>query len=1341
MTKKIESKIIFKNGEKLDLPTELEAGEFGFAIDDGSLVIGSDGRYGQPQHARTEYPYKNIEVLTELTDQTFAKMHGDRMREGINYDYYYSELDADKLAWSDVRVEIEGEYFPYIISVDDGVTLFIDYAVTDGTSGTPIRDGQLIVWYDDAMNAPTFTDRSSQPRDKYLTAPANYDARDVFNQIKFRFLLSQDHSEIRMQYKNYLFENATLQFKVSRPIASIIDVAPKPLAFKVAGFHQAPPPPDVEIEDGDEWDFQFKWSADGVTFMAYGISSDEDGNIYLAGGYSDEEYAYYATVYHFLGKDYEDDPYFGNGSLLKINPQGQLIWQRNINGDFDTIHTDMTSVATFKNETNLTEVWACASTQPQVAPAINTTILYYYTKNIHGNITGYDENGDALLNSNYVHSTNERDIIFTTIKVIENDLIVAGTLSATLIEPQSGGYSASGTNDPFVARISRDTGEVIWSSTYQRVEDDPYFQSAASTDIAIDDNGNVYMGLMYYDSRYSVVKYNSAGAMLWARSISIPYIQVVKLGVNPDGSITVVSKSSNDLGYTALDPVHIVKFSSNGQFLTSKTILYGDTGSENDSLVLASNSTHIFMAVHKFAEGTTFNQTCHSTIIYKMDLDYTIVSQSIVDLADISNYSEYLLKLDAKDDFIYLSLSQTEGSLDQRTAAVAVVKLDTDLNGTTNFSDNIRVYDAANTGFYIDSFGAGSITENDVTNPAHTVATGILVPESSTVDIKTVETIDDGILIPTVYPINDIQVITNDYWVANSVETDTAHINTVNFSPLILPYHDVIPNPDDSKIDSAGNVYTLVRLWGTHSRVQNITSTSTDDTPLNYYRAYFAIEKRNSTGDLIWSKRYGVARAYFPDTEFYLYFDTDDVIDGMQFTVDTSGIYITFASNFVKTVVDTNIGIHDGVPVIINPGSQIRYSAFAVMKISLAGSVVWARNLSVSNNADVPVGRLKINTDSNQVIVSLSRGAQSNTVNILSTYTFTKSTGDFITYQIKDIGDNRRDPIIAMTPDGEGGYLTIKPTMNDDSLAYFGWDFTNPAEFHLTKHGTNLAPVWATRVSVDAIDGILFSILNPASLVVNPTSGDIYVLGTVTHNPGQAGAETENSRPGPGVGHTYRFFMKFNSDGEFQHYKAYEYLLAENTEAYLLAQPMTDGSLLDCYYNTYPFTSDYKIGKVSAGISGSTIASMCYVMFPYGRGRIVDTFSTEGDAIRVVSLYRMYDFQGFIDLDPGCFALSEDAIYIHMKYIYGEAGLSIIKMPLIGDFKMPKNFFKNNVSALPVSIPFTTEHLDSGDIDYVRTPSSPYFTSGDIVVLDIVASMTIDGTSLVQTYKSPLGEP
>ncbi len=213
------TKIIFLRGKSEELPYTLSPGELAFATDEGRLFIGSDPIYGQPQYRRSEFPGQNIEILTENSGDLFAKMHGDRLREGGGLDFYDARLEPYQSSWTAVRIPVGDEFIDYTLHDVSSVACFIDYTVTNN-AGIPLRMGNMLMNYSTGMAAPVLTDNGTTRRDLTLMAEANYLPEQVYGLMAFRFkLIDGAEPTLIFQYCNYTDQSLNLRFKMSRPEA------------------------------------------------------------------------------------------------------------------------------------------------------------------------------------------------------------------------------------------------------------------------------------------------------------------------------------------------------------------------------------------------------------------------------------------------------------------------------------------------------------------------------------------------------------------------------------------------------------------------------------------------------------------------------------------------------------------------------------------------------------------------------------------------------------------------------------------------------------------------------------------------------------------------------------------------------------------------------------------------------------------------------------------------------------------------------------------------------------------------------------------------------------------
>lgn len=159
------SKIQLRRGKQQQLDVNsLDTGEMGFATDTGRLFIGTDPNEYGLWSGRTLLPYDNIEVLTEASLDTFARLH-DRMSrmcgpvglsEGIISRRPYAEaiMDANITSWTNLPVlRTDANGFlqdalteELVLSQSQSVAAIIEYFIFNDTN--IVRSGTLTVTHD-----------------------------------------------------------------------------------------------------------------------------------------------------------------------------------------------------------------------------------------------------------------------------------------------------------------------------------------------------------------------------------------------------------------------------------------------------------------------------------------------------------------------------------------------------------------------------------------------------------------------------------------------------------------------------------------------------------------------------------------------------------------------------------------------------------------------------------------------------------------------------------------------------------------------------------------------------------------------------------------------------------------------------------------------------------------------------------------------------------------------------------------------------------------------------------------------------------------------------------------
>lgn len=224
------SKIQVRGGLEIELPgaptslnplvfsEPLAPGELAFTRDTGRLFIGMDPTTGQPNLTRTAFPYQNVEILTENSTDVITDIIGTSLREISNQQFFYqADLQASVGAWQDILVNID-DTAP-VTFVFNGSTLLcsIEYFVYAKT-GDPLRQGMLHVLQDStSAEAQIVESRVAAIR---TDVSDTVDPETAESNINFRIYRSgvDDTQHMRFSYTNALPVEATMYFRVSRPI-------------------------------------------------------------------------------------------------------------------------------------------------------------------------------------------------------------------------------------------------------------------------------------------------------------------------------------------------------------------------------------------------------------------------------------------------------------------------------------------------------------------------------------------------------------------------------------------------------------------------------------------------------------------------------------------------------------------------------------------------------------------------------------------------------------------------------------------------------------------------------------------------------------------------------------------------------------------------------------------------------------------------------------------------------------------------------------------------------------------------------------------------------------------
>jgi hypothetical protein len=206
------SKIQLRRGPEIDLPgypsntipldfTEgLAAGELAFAVDTGRLFIGSDPAQGSVNYKRIEFPYRNIEVLTEAARGTLLRIHEGFTREQTSGSFFSTTLDPSS-EWMDVQLLDKDQNVRSVIFSGLDLLGSIDYFAFVGSR--PLEGGKI-----------TF---ASDPHDLSVTVDVS---RSVSiggpSPLEFRAIFQNDPQGYVLQYLNDSSDRVYLFFRTTR---------------------------------------------------------------------------------------------------------------------------------------------------------------------------------------------------------------------------------------------------------------------------------------------------------------------------------------------------------------------------------------------------------------------------------------------------------------------------------------------------------------------------------------------------------------------------------------------------------------------------------------------------------------------------------------------------------------------------------------------------------------------------------------------------------------------------------------------------------------------------------------------------------------------------------------------------------------------------------------------------------------------------------------------------------------------------------------------------------------------------------------------------------------------
>ena len=234
------SKIKLRRGPEQDLPGKpisldppkfepgLEDAEIAFTVDSGRLFIGHSPNQSQPNYKRTEFPFQNIEILTEASTSTLRQIFNFLRRDEGSGSFFKATLPpTEEGEWLDVRVERSlGTIQAFHISGEEVIASIEYYIVEQDEQGViPLRTGTLRVLSETGGDDALLRDEALALRRLDLATPAALDGNQAFDNVAFRVTRGGTIGEryFRFMYTTLAMDNpVTLYFRIARPLNDTI---------------------------------------------------------------------------------------------------------------------------------------------------------------------------------------------------------------------------------------------------------------------------------------------------------------------------------------------------------------------------------------------------------------------------------------------------------------------------------------------------------------------------------------------------------------------------------------------------------------------------------------------------------------------------------------------------------------------------------------------------------------------------------------------------------------------------------------------------------------------------------------------------------------------------------------------------------------------------------------------------------------------------------------------------------------------------------------------------------------------------------------------------------------
>jgi uncharacterized repeat protein (TIGR02543 family) len=355
------------------------------------------------------------------------------------------------------------------------------------------------------------------------------------------------------------------------------------------------------------------------------VAVDSSGNVYAAGYQKGTGSYTYGEGVSVAGSYAGTDYYDGNVVLVKYNSSGAALWAKSVTAGTDTSEFNSVAVDSSGN------IYAAGYQRG--------TGSYTYGEGVSvaGSYSGYnvvlvkyDSSGTALWAKSVTAGASWS--LFYSVAVDSSGNVYAaghqgGTGSFTYGEGVSVAGSYSGSNVVLVKYDS--SGTALWAKSVTAGNDYSRFYS-----VAVDSSGNVYaagyqdgrgsftygegvsVAGTYWNNNVVLVKYNSSGNALWARSVTAgnDRSEFNSVAVDSSGNVYAAGYQDDTGSYTYGEGVSVaetywsnnvvlVKYNSSGTALWAKSVTAGTSYSRFYSVAVDS-SGNVYAAGYQYGTGS-----------------------------------------------------------------------------------------------------------------------------------------------------------------------------------------------------------------------------------------------------------------------------------------------------------------------------------------------------------------------------------------------------------------------------------------------------------------------------------------------------------------------------------------------------------------------------------------------------------------------------------------------------------------------------------------------------------------------------------------------------------------